>query len=168
MPLNLLKRYNELLDISGLPLQQRESSLKGIFDRDIANNAHFNFRNKKITPTPEDGRVEMETLYRHLTTVITDPKTRHRDFDIHRSQRLHWVKHHIEQKKGNSMLYFTVKEPEGFRTYIYDMDERYVIVLEPKHNNTIYFLLTAYYLQGKDAQRDKILKKYKRRIEETL
>jgi len=165
MPLNLLKRYNELLDISGLPQQQRYLSLKGVFDRDITNNANFSYNSKRVTPTPEDGRIEMETLFRHLTTVITDHKTKHRDFDVHRSQRLHWVKYHLDQRKTNSMLCFTVKEPEGYRTYIYDVDEKYVIVLEPKYHNSIYFLLTAYYLQGKDAQRDKMLKKYKRRID---
>ncbi len=56
------------------------------------------------------------------------------------------------------MICFSVKEPDGVRTYIYDKDEKYVIVLEPKHNNTIYYLLTAYHLRGKDAQRNKILK----------
>ena len=51
------------------------------------------------------------------------------------------------------MLCFSVKEPEGIRTYIYDKNEKYVIVLEPKHKNTIYYLLTAYHLRGKDAKK---------------
>lgn len=168
MPLNLLKKYNDLLDISGLPEHQRTNSLKGIFDRDITNNQPFTFRNKRIIPTPEDGRIEMETLFTHLTTVTVDEETKKREFDIHRSQRLHWVKHHIAQKKIDRMLCFSIKEPKGFRTYIYDIDEKYVIVLEPKHNNTIYFLLSAHHLRGKDAQRDKIAKKYKRRLDELL
>ncbi|ALM49342.1 hypothetical protein AMR72_10820 [Flavobacterium psychrophilum] len=168
MPLNLLKRYNDLLDITGLPQGQRVVTLKSVFDRDITHNQRFTFLNKQITPTPQDGRIEMETLFRHLTTVVVEPKTKQRDFDIHRSQRLHWVKFHIELKKADNILHFTVKEPEGYRTYIYDIDEKYVIVLEPKYNNTIYFLLTAYHLRGRDAERDKMLKKYKRRIDAIL
>ena len=110
----------------------------------------------------------METLFAHLTTTVVVYKTKKREFDIHRSQRLHWIKHHIDEKKSDNMLCFSVKEPEGIRTYIYDKNEKYVIVLEPKHKNTIYYLLTAYHLRGKDAKRNKILKKYKRRLKETF
>lgn len=168
MPLNQLKRYNALLDITGMSPYNRDNSLRGVFDRDIANNANFKFRSKQITPTPKDGQITMDTLFAHLTRVIVDKKTRAREYDVHRSQRLHWVKYHITGKKADNMLCFSVKEPEGVRTYIYDKDEKYVIVLEPKHNNTIYYLLTAYHLRGKDAQRNKILKKYKRRLTEIL
>ncbi len=62
------------------------------------------------------------------------------------------------------MLLFSVDEPEGLRTYLYDKDERYVIILEPLRKKAEYYLLTAYFLTGKDAQRDKILKKYKRKL----
>ena len=61
------------------------------------------------------------------------------------------------------MLYFSVAEPRSTRTYIYDIDERYVIVLEPQRNGSSYYLLTAYHLEGKDAARDKIMNKYRRR-----
>ncbi len=165
---NLFKEYNSLLDISAMDPIQRERSLKGIFERDISENKSFTFLGKQITPTPQDGKIEMETLYRHLTTVIVDRSTNQRDFEIHRSKRLHWVRYHVEQKKKADVLFFTVKEPEGYRTYIYDIVEKYVIVLEPKKNNTTYFLLTAYYVQGKDAQRDKIMKKYKRKLDTVL
>jgi len=66
------------------------------------------------------------------------------------------------------MLFFSVKEPEGVRTYIYDTDEKYVIILEPLRNINQYYLLTAYHLMGKDAKRDKILNKYKRKLDEVL
>lgn len=52
------------------------------------------------------------------------------------------------------MLVFSVKEPEGIRTYIYDKDEKYVIILEPLRNGTQYYLLTTYYLTGKDAHKE--------------
>jgi len=123
---------------------------------------NHNIKGKQITPTPKDGKIVMDTLFTHLTTVIVDKLTHARSFEMERSSRLHWVKFHIDDSKTPNMLHFTVKEPEGMRTYIYDIDEKYVIVLEPK-SESHYYLLTAYYIQGKDAKRDKILKKYNRR-----
>lgn len=168
MPFNLLKRYNDLLDITGMSPHNRKTSLRGVFDRDITNNANFKFRTKQITPTPLDGEIKMETLYHHLTTVIVDKKTRRREYDVHRSQRLHWVKYHLKETKTRNMLVYSVKEPEGNRTYVYDKDEKYVIVLEPLRNIDEYYLLSAYYVRGKDAQRNKFEKKYKRRLNELL
>ena len=144
MPLNQIKKYNALLDILGLSPHNRTISLKSIFDRDISNNANFKFRAKQITPTPLDGEITMETLFRHLTTVMVDKKTKKREYDVHRSQRLHWVKHHINETKKDNMLVYSVKEPDGFRTYVYDKDENYVVVLEPLRNKEEYYLLSAY------------------------
>jgi hypothetical protein len=167
MPTNLLKTYNTHLDIAGLSVGDRLASLLRVFDRDITNNQPFKFRNRNIIPTPKDGDISMSTLFRHLTTEVIDQKTKKREFEINRSKRLHWVRHHIDNKKTN-LLCFTVKEPDGFRTYLYDDDEKYVIVLEPRVPYNTYFLLSAYHLRGKDAQRDKIKKKYKRRHDEIL
>lgn len=164
MPFNLLKTYNDLLDITGMSPYNRNISLRGVFDKDITNNNNFKFRSKQITPTPKDGQITMDTLFAHLTTVMVDKKTRAREYDVHRSQRLHWVKYHIEEKKKENMLVYSVKEPDGTRTYIYDKDEKYVIVLEPLRNREEYYLLSAYYVRGKDAQRNKFEKKYKRRL----
>ena len=72
MPLNLIKTYNELLELAALSEQQRNKSLRGIFDRDITNNPDFAFRQKKLNPTPADGQDSMDLLFTHLTTVVTD------------------------------------------------------------------------------------------------
>lgn len=64
------------------------------------------------------------------------------------------------------MLHFSVREPAGVRTYIYDKNEKYVVILEPLRRVDEYYLLTAYHLTGKDAKRNKILKKYKRKLDE--
>ncbi len=168
MPLNLLKKYNQLLELGAFNEQQRKQSLMGIFNRDIAENQHFYFKQKAIHPTPIDGEIKMQILFSHLTTVIVDKKTNKRKFDIHRSVRLHWIRHHIEEKKKDNMLVFSVNEPQGKRTYIYDKEEKYVIVLEPKRKLDEYYLLTAYHLRGKDVPRNKIIKKYKRRLNEIL
>lgn len=168
MSLNLLKKYNQLLDISGMNEYQRIFSLKAIFNRDFIDNGNVFFREKLITPTPNDGIVTMETLFNHLIKRMVDKETRKREFELERSQRLHWVKFHLEESKKVNMLIFSVKEPDGFRTYIYDIDEKYVIVLEPLRDGNSYYLLSAHYVQGKDAQRDKFKKKYKRRLDELL
>ena len=168
MPLNLLVKYNKLLDITGMSEIQREKSLQGVFNRDIRNNPRFIFRDKKIHPTPEDGIDSLERLFNHLTTRIINKNERKREFDLPRSVRLHWVKFHVEEQKKENMLVFSVDEPNGIRTYIYDKDEEYVIILEPYRNRSAYYLLSAYYLEGKDKARNTMMKKYKRKLLETL
>ncbi len=168
MALNLLKKYNQLLELNAFSEPQRTASLMGVFNRDIAENRHFNFEGKKIHPTPVDGEIKMQTLFTHITTVILDKKAKKREFDFDRSCRLHWIKFHIEKQKQDNMFIFSVHEPNGYRTYIYDKDEKYVIVLEPLRNKGEYYLLTAYPLRGKDAKKDKFKKKYKRKLDEVL
>jgi hypothetical protein len=110
----------------------------------------------------------MQILFDHLTTVIENKATRHRAFEPDRSKRLHWIKFHINESKSSDMLHFSVDEPGGIRTYIYDQTERYVIVLQPLRNVNEYYLFTAYPLIGKDAKRNKIMQKYKRRTKQLL
>ncbi len=166
MPLNLIKKYNDLLDFGAYNEFQRKQSLQSIFDRDISNNPNFSFRKKPIQPTPKNGEISMTTLFSHLTTVIVDRAIRKRDFELDRSRRLHWIKFHLEEQKREDMLCFSVQEPEGIRTYIYDKVEKYVIVLEPLREINEYYLLTAYHLKGKDAKRNKMLQKHKRKLDE--
>jgi len=168
MALNLLKVYNQLLELGAFNESQRRDSLMGIFNRDFIENQNFKFKDKEIHPTPVDGEIKMQTLFTHITTIITDRKTNRREFDIHRSCRLHWIRYHIEERKQDNMLVFSVNESRGYRTYIYDEDEKYVIVLEPLRKLNEYYLLTAYHLRGKDAKKDKIKKKYRRRLDEVL
>lgn len=166
MPLNLLKTYNTLLELGAYNEYQRKQSLQAIFDRDFINNLNLCFKQKPLQPTPKNGEIPMATLFTHLTTVITDKATRQRTFEVERAMRLHWVKFHIDENKKEDVLHFSVLEAEGIRTYIYDKLEKYVVVLEPLKKVQEYYLLTAYRLTGKDAQRNKILQKYKRRLDE--
>ena len=122
MPTNLLKVYNQLLELNSLNESQRTASLKGVFNRDITNNANFSFRSKKLNPTPAEGQDTMERLFRHLTTVITDKETNKREYDPSRSVRLHWLRYHLEERKQTNMYVFSVEEPDGIRTYIWDKD----------------------------------------------
>lgn len=169
MPLNLLKRYNAHLELESLTPIQRNESLKGVFNRDIVNNNSFAFRTKKIHSTPnEDGSSAMDTLFSHLTTEVVDKTTKAREYEMHRSVRLHWIRHHIDERKSTNMLIFSLQETNGFRTYIYDEDEKYVIVFEPLRVNTAYYLLTAFHVRGKDVKRKKYQKKYARRLPDIL
>ena len=60
MPTNLLKTYNQLLELNCLTEHQRILSLKGVFNRDFVNNPDFSFRKKKLNPTPAEGEDTME------------------------------------------------------------------------------------------------------------
>ncbi|OAV74749.1 hypothetical protein Barb7_01702 [Bacteroidales bacterium Barb7] len=53
-------------------------------------------------------------------------------------------------------------------TYLYDRDEKYVIVLEPLRKKDEYYLFTAYCEEGKDKERGNIMRKYNRRLPDTL
>jgi hypothetical protein len=154
MPTNLLKQYPELLEIGHLSENRRKESLSGIFDRDIRNNSRFAFRGKQIRPIKKDGEIPMDTLFSHLTTrEEKDGKgkaTGKRFFEMARSQRLHWVKFHIDGLKQVGLDVFSyldrIDGKDVIRTYLFDEKESYVIILEPYRNKTDYYLLTAYYL----------------------
>jgi hypothetical protein len=164
---NLLRNYPELLDLIGSDSFSNRRALYPVFERDIVQNPAFEFRGKAIHPTSQEGQIPMETLYSHLTTVMTDKATRKREFESMRSVRLHWVKHHIEEQSPKHIDVFSVMESEGMRTYIYDKKEKYVIVLQPSRYETRneYYLLTAYNLRGGDGRK---IENKKKRKENTI
>ena len=84
-----------------------------------------------------------------------------RIYDRNRAVRLHWIKYHLEERQPEHLQVFSVKDKVAIRTYLYDVQESYVIVLEPRGDNR-YYLLTAYYLLGRN--RYKIEHKLKRRL----
>src|SRR4051812_47794737 len=130
MPFNLLKIYNQQLEIIHLHYQARIRSLSSIFKRDFEDNPNLSFRGKKINPIKGE-EIPMQTLFTHLTTEIVDKATRKREFEMQRSLRLHWIKYHLDEMKKAGMLVFSVEDPDGIRTYILDEVEKYVIVLAP-------------------------------------
>lgn len=174
MPLNLLKTYPQLLEIGHLNEHLRTQSLQGIFRRDIEENPGLNFRQKKIRPIKGEEPA-MVLLFKHLTTeeiMLTDengmsyPK---RVFEMDRSVRLHWIRYHLEEKKSDNVEIFSVEERDQkkrqdiIRTYIYDTEQKYVIVLDPQRSQTDYYLLTAFYL-NKEYGEKKILKILKKKL----
>lgn len=163
MPFNLLKCYNECLELESLTENQRSESLRKIFNRDFIMYQN-KFKHKNIIPTPKDGEDTMGTLFNHLTRCKDSVSANgERLFDIHRSKRIHWIRYHFENRV-DSVCIFSVQEKDGIRTYIFNKDESYVIVLEPKKDN-YYFLITAYHLKGGDKR--KINQKKKRALADT-
>jgi len=150
MPTNLIKKYPDLLELIHLTHSERLTSLNRIFQRDIAEPI------KK-----EDGEPAMETLFHHLTTRIEDTEEGRREkrrlFEMDRSQRLHWILHHLEEKTPENIIVFShedrVRRRDVIRTYIYDKVYGYVIILEPQRSGRDYYLLTAYYLNEKRGKK---------------
>jgi hypothetical protein len=165
MPFNLTKIYNQLLEIDHLAQEPRTTSLSGIFNRDFINSQN-NFRSKPIRPIPKDGKDTMEVLFDHLTKKIYDKSEMSREFDPHRSKRLHWIKFHIDERRPDRIKVFSCLDKAGPRTYIYDETELYVIILEPYRDASSYYLITAYHLDGKNVY--KIKNKIERKLDEIL
>jgi len=170
MPLNKIIKYPDLLDIGFMVVKQRNESLQGIFKRDIEDNANFKFRTKQIRPIKKEGEAPMQTLFHHLTTREEKDekgkKTGERNFEMDRSRRLHWIKFHIEEVKKKGVEVFSYQDrvdgKDVIRTYIYDIEQEYVIVLEPQKSGLDYFLITAYFLNepgGKKQIENKLKKK---------
>ncbi len=167
MPLNLLKTYNALLELDGLNPSARTKSLKGIFQRDFIDSDVL-FRGRIVEPTPKEGQETMAVLFDHLTKKEYE-KNRHREYDRNRSARLHWVKYHISEKIPEKIDVFSVRDPSGIRTYIFDRTESYIVVLEPKRRQDKkgYYLITAYHISEKGEYK-KIERKAKRRLDDVF
>ncbi len=175
MPLNLTKKYNKLLELVHLNEKERLASLHNIFNRDIVNNPHFKFREKMIRPIMKDGLPALDILFKHLTyrsIEKTDEKGKKYNsrevFDFKRSERLHWIWHHIQEKEDIKIFSVNdrVKGRNKIRTYLFDEKESYVIILEPFRRTNDYYLLSAYYLQKEYGGIKTIQKKYRRRLNE--
>ncbi len=173
MPTNLIIKYPNLLELAYLTESKRTESLKGIFKRDIEDNSCFGFRNKPIRPIKKDGEVPMQTLFYHLTTRedIDDKgkKLGSRTFEMARSQRLHWIKFLIEEHKKNDIKVFSYEDrvdgKDVIRTYIYDIKQKYVIILEPYRNKKDYYLITAYHLNEPGGKKQ-IERKFRKKLTE--
>lgn len=175
MPTNLLRKYPELLEIMHLTENQRTLSLRRIFSRDIENNPNFRFRTKQIRPILIDGAATIGNLFNHLTREeieVENPdgtKYNMRVFEKDRSMRLHWIKFHMDECKKHKVEVFSIierdlkKRKDVTITYIYDLEQQYVIALEPQNSGEDYYLLSAHYL-NRDYGRKKMEKKLKKKL----
>jgi hypothetical protein len=172
MPFNLLVQYSNLLELAFLSKQDRDASLIRVFKRDIEDNSNFKFREKQIFPIKQEGKSTMEVLLAHLTEKEgkdeKGKKTGSRSFDMARAVRIHWIKYHIEETKKSRIEIFSyedrVDRRDVIRTYIYDVDCKYVVILEPRRDPTSYYLITAYYL-NEPGGNDQIYNKFKKKLD---
>lgn len=173
MPLNLTKKYDQLLEVGQYNESQRKESLLRIFKRDIEDNPNFKFRIKQIRPTKIEGESPMQTLFSHLTKRNDydekGNKLKSRSFEMARSIRLHWIKVHIEEKTNHDLKIFSFEDridgKDVIRTYIYNIISQYVLILEPQRSKEDYYLITAYYL-NEPGSKKQIEKKLKNKLDE--
>jgi len=156
MPTNLLKKYPELLEIMHLTEHQRTESLRNVFNRDIQNNQNFKFRSKQIRPIFIDGEASMGNLFNHLTREeveeikLDGTKFKKRIFE-NNIEVFSIIERNTKKRKDITL------------TYIYDLEQEYVIVMEPQNSDMDYYLLSAYFL-NKDYGPKKMKKKLKKRL----
>ncbi len=169
MPFNLLKKYPKLLDLASYSVQDRTDCLRKIYKRDIECYDLF-FRSSRIYPTKsENDESTFDTHFTHLTTKEFDEisengeKVRKRSFDMLRSQRLHWVKTHIEETTGESDILVFSNDYPAVRTYIWNKKENYVVILEPQRKPGNYYLLTTFYINEKKTM-NQLKSKFKNRL----
>lgn len=179
MAINIIKTYPQLLELLHFDERARTKSLQAIFNRDIKENPSLTFEGKVVRPIKSEGDDTMQTLFKHLTCeeieVVNEDgkKYKKRVFEMDRSQRLHWVRFHLEKNKKENIEIFSVEERDNrnrrnvFRTYVYDLDQQYVVVLEPQKSERDYYLLTGYYLNRKYGQK-MMKKKLKQKLDEVL
>jgi hypothetical protein len=176
MAINYIKKYKSLLEINHLGEWERKQSLKAIFDRDIAENENFNFQKKIIRPLKKEDKFDVEALFKHLTyrTEFIKEKKRvklkPRDFfDIERSKRLHWVLPHINENVKEEVRVFSSKvrkdSKDVIRTYIHNVVENYIIILEPQRSGLDYYFITAFYLENKFGGLKMIKTAYKNKLD---
>ncbi len=158
MATNLIRNYNQLLELIYRSQAENVQSIRNVFLRDFG--APMQFNNCLIQPTQADGQDTMDRLFNHLTRVVVDEKTNKREFESERAIRIHWIRHLFRNYQGlNHILTFQVTDEK--RVYLLDRNERYVIILEPLRNGNAYYLLSAYRLL--DSNFRKIMKKYQKR-----
>ena len=174
MPLNQIKTYPDLLELTHLNGRDKKISLREIFDRDVTENASFKFMDKQIRPIKIDGEADMGRVFNHLITeeieVDDDGNTyKKRVYEKDRAHRLHWLKPHVDQAIPDKVEVFSAEERRGrktvIKTYVYNVTQQYVVVLEPQRSGTDYYLLTAYHLNKKYGVKQ-MKKKLKKRLPE--
>ena len=142
MPLNLIKTYNSLLELDAFDEEERNASLMGIFKRDFVDSGNY-FRQKKVLPTLSQGKNTLSIFFNHLVTM-EDRLHRERIYDRNRAVRLHWIKYHLEERQPEHLQVFSVKDKVAIRTYLYDVQESYVIPLKTPFHLPVFIII----LQG--------------------
>jgi len=115
-----------------------------------------------------DRRILKNDIYEegfwHLITRI-DNKIKDRLFDPERAKRLPWCNPIIVNFQDEMVKFWDYKESDGrLRTYLWLEDFDYAVVLEKRAQRfgNVYFLITAFYVDG-SSKRKNLRKKYEKR-----
>ena len=95
-----------------------------------------------------------------------DDQTGERIPDFDRAKKLPWCGPSIENCYDPNIKYFDYAESRGVNTYIWLESHEYVIILkysELRNGKKVYFLKTAYHIDG-ESRRRSFLRKYNARI----
>ena len=161
MPFNLLKKYPEA---TGNPAfgETRAQRLHyiGCIAGTSKTTKRSSFREKRVYPIKSDGEIDMQREFMHLTTTDDKGSGRRCDekrvFEPDRFPRLHWIRHHIEERTSHVLEIFSCEERDMkhqkniYRTYVYDMAGMWS---SSNHSNG-YYLLTAYYLNMPGGEKE--------------
>jgi len=130
-----------------------------VFESDFIKNK-FKYNNKRLI---WDARI-LEGKYPegfwHITTR-KDFITKERLPDYPRAKRLPWCKPTILNSNEPEVRLWEVREDRKIKVYIWLEAFDYVVILQKKEK--IYFLITAYHVDG-DSNRRLLTRKYNRRI----
>lgn len=139
--------------------------LYGIFEKDFKETRRL-FEER---PIRWDRRIlagdQYEEGFWHLIST-TDPKTRKRNWDPRRGERIPWSGPTISNSRDPAVRVWDYLEGKGrVRTYLWLEDWDYVIILEKKKARTgnIAFLVTAFHVAG-DSNRKSLRTKFTKRI----
>ena len=94
-----------------------------------------------------------------------DQKARERRFDPRRGERIAWCAAILANSTDPAIKIFDYREGHGrYRTYVWLEEHDYVVVLEHvvRREQEFFFIVTAYWVEGRSTRRD-LLRKYQQR-----
>ncbi len=114
--------------------------------------------------TIKEGRAYPEGFY-HLVEIKRTPNSPKDDriFDPRRAERIKWFRAIIDNVDSDEVLCFDYQEKEGkVNTYLWLKDYDYLAVFQRKsfRIGPVYFLVTAFYVDGESKRRN-LLRKYR-------
>ena len=139
------------------PVDQVVRQLYALFHRDVVRGA-LEFRHVQVwwdrRPREVFGLTYEEAFW-HLVSR-EDEVTGHRELDPPRAERLPWCAPTVRNCKDRAVRTWDYVRPDGrTSTYIWLSDLDYVVVMRrrPHRSGDVYFLVTAYHIDGPGARR---------------
>lgn len=163
--MNILAKYDGLLELSSLNEKDLRAELWSIFKRDF--DGKIECCGKDVEPTPSDSG-GYEHVFIHLITK-SDDKTG-REIDRKRSKYIHWIKPHIKRDLSpfsdlHDLSVFSIEENRRTSLYLLNKTKKYVVILELKRDKSALYLLTAFPIDD-ESKYNSMINKEKRAIKQ--